>query len=90
MRLRLLRVVCGWSVADMAEVAGCSKSAMEKLLASGMLGMADPILNLARATGVKIEWLLFGGPQPAASDPDLARAARQLLPPAASQERVDG
>lgn len=61
-RLRLLMMQHKKTVADMAALAGVSKSAMEKYLAGPSSPRATAIVSLCVALEVNAHWLLFGEP----------------------------
>ena len=67
-RLRFLMVSYKLSVAEMAEAAGVSKSAMEKYLAGPSSPRATSVAALCVNLGVNAEWVLFGR-----ADDDLRR-----------------
>lgn len=63
-RLRQVMRECGMTVAELAEAAGVSKSAMEKYLAGPSSPRAQVIARLCLKTGVTADWLLLGHDDP--------------------------
>lgn len=62
-RLRHLMTEHKLNVSDMAQVAGVSKSAMEKYLAGPSSPRATAIASICFALNVNAHWLLFGKPE---------------------------
>ena len=59
-RLRMLMASEKLTVAELAAMAGVSKSAMEKYLAGPSSPRATAVASLAANLGLSLEWLLFG------------------------------
>lgn len=67
-RLRFVMMAYKLTVAELAQAAGVSKSAMEKYLAGPSSPRATAIASLCAGLGINSEWLLFGQ-----ADDDLRR-----------------
>lgn len=61
-RLRFLMRLHGLTVQEFAEIAGVSKSAMEKYLAGPSSPRATALASICFGLGVNAQWLLFGTP----------------------------